>query len=277
VNLERTLGLARDGRLYPAVILHGATAAERQLAAVGLARTLLCAGEAGERPCGHCPHCRRVVWPGGEVESFHPDFHVVERDLKTSTSAEATRTVLRQAQLSPFEARGQVFVIAAAETLSAEASDALLKAIEEPGLGAPRHFLLLCPSRLDLAPTIRSRAFALFLGPAEPLGEAEVEAAAAGLLRAVVAHRAGAGGWALLAGAAALAASGGFEDPRAGRPWGLAAAAAARAAQAAGCPPEARRGLLDLADDLLQAAPLRLRGIPAERILEGLVARRLAG
>ena len=39
--------------------------------------------------------------------SFHPDFHLLSRDLKTSTSAEATRVLLRQAQLSPFEARGQ--------------------------------------------------------------------------------------------------------------------------------------------------------------------------
>ena len=276
MNLERTLELARDGRLYPAVILHGASVEVRQDAAIALARTLLCASPTESRPCGVCPHCRRLCWPGRGDESFHPDFHVLERDLKTSTSAEATRAVLRQAQLSPFEARGQVFVVAAAETLSGEASGALLKAIEEPGLGAPRHFLLLAPSRLDLPPTIRSRAFALFLGPAVALADDEIEAIAAGLLRAVAAHRDGAGGWALLAASAALAAPGGFEDPRASRPWSLAAASAVRAAQAAECPAEARRGLLDLADDLLQASPLRLRGISAERILEGLVARRLA-
>ena len=100
-------------------------------------------------------------------ERFHPDFAWLERDLKTSTSVEATRELLRAAQLSPFEARGQVFVIADAASLSGEAADALLKAIEEPGLTAPRHFLLLAPSRLDLPPTLRSRSLSVFLGAGE--------------------------------------------------------------------------------------------------------------
>jgi hypothetical protein len=38
----------------------------------------------------------------------------------------------------------------------------------------------------------------------------------------------------------------------------------------------ARRALLALAEDLLGAPLLRLRGVAAERILEGLVARHLA-
>ena len=82
---------------------------------------------------------------------------VLERDLKTSTSVEATKSFLQAAQLSPFEARGQVFVIASADTLTGEAANALLKTLEEPHSGAPRHFVLLAPSRFDLLPTVRSR------------------------------------------------------------------------------------------------------------------------
>lgn len=272
------LDSARRGRLYPSVILHGRDAVARQQAAVELARTLLCDAAAVDRPCGLCRHCRRIVWPGEEKESaFHPDFQVLERDLKTSTSVEATRDLLRTAQVSPFEARGQVFVIASAETLSGEAANALLKNLEEPHVSAPRHFLLLAPSTLDLLPTLRSRSLAVFLGPAEPVDAAAVEPLARSFAAA-------AGSWArtgaaiyLLTAADALSAAGGWEDPRAARPWATAAAAVLRSLE---LDPEttqpARRARLALAEALLGGPALRLRAVPAERILEGLVARHLA-
>lgn len=277
--LDRALELVRRGRLYPSTILHGGPEAGRRAAAVELGRALLCAAEPpAARPCGECPHCRRVAWPDAQEERFHPDFAVLERDLKTSTSAEAARQWLRAAQSAPFEARGQVFVAAEADTLSAEAGDALLKAIEEPGLASPRHFFLLAPSRLDLPPTLRSRSLALFLGPAEAPDAQRLEKAASGFAGALDRYLAGGGALLLLDAAARLAAAGDFSDPRAAAPWTLAAHAARAAALAAERPPAARRHLLALADALLgEAPPLRLRGIPAERILDGLVARHLAG
>ena len=62
----------------------------------------------------------------------------------------------------------------------------------------------------------------------------------------------------------------------------LFAAAAVRRAALGGdgeAPPEPalRRRMLALAEELLTASPLRLRGIPADRILEGLVCRHFAG
>jgi DNA polymerase III gamma/tau subunit len=169
VKLDRPLTLAIEGRLYPSVILHGGSELARFDAVITFARALLCEREAAERPCGVCRHCRRIVPPDSaeaEAASFHPDFLWLARDLKTAVSADATREMLRSAQLSPFEARGQVFVIAEAASLSAEASDALLKAIEEPFERTPRNFFLLAPSRLDLSPTLRSRSLSLHLGAA---------------------------------------------------------------------------------------------------------------
>lgn len=198
------------------------------------------------------------------------------RDLKTVTSAEAARSWLKGAQVASFEARGQVFVVAEADSLSAEAGDSLLKAIEEPGLGNPRHFLLLAPSRLDLSPTLRSRSLAVFLGPAEP-GDPEAVAALAREVGASVDRfAAGEGALYLLDAANRLAAAGDWTDPRAEAGWTLAASAARTAALEPGRAPEARRRLLELAEALLVAPPWRLRGIPAERILEGLASRHLA-
>ena len=281
MNLPAALAAARQGRLYPSVILDGGDAETRQRAALELARALLCEAPAGARPCGVCRHCRRIVWPAaaGEAAPFHPDFQVLERDLKASTSVDATRELLRTAQVSPFEARGQVFVIASAESLTGEAANALLKNLEEPHTSAPRNFFLLAPSRLDLLPTLRSRSLAVFLGAAEPIAPAAVEPLARAFAGALAAYAESGSPIYLLSAAAALAAAGGWDDPRSGRPWALAAAAVLRSLD--GPDPEGRaaagrRARLALAESLLEAPALRLRGIAAERILEGLVSRHLA-
>lgn len=288
--VARTQALARAGRLYPSLILHGADDAGRRAAAAELARTLLCErAEPAERPCGGCRHCRRIVAPpppprdgkGAKIDEeapFHPDFALLERDAKTVTSAEATRDFLRAAHSAPFEARGQVFVVAEADTLSGEAADALLKLLEEPGLGAPRHFLLLAPSRLDLSATLRSRSLAVYLGAAVREDPARLEKLAGGVAANLAQFARRRSALDLLDAAAKLAKAGDFKDARAQGPWSAAAQIVRAAALADATPPQFRRPLLELAHDLLaEAPPLRLRGISAERILEGLVSRRLAG
>ncbi len=279
MSLPAALTSARQGRLYPAVILDGGDVEIRRRAALELARTLLCAAAPEARPCGVCRHCRRIVWPdtsGGETAAFHPDFQVLERDLKASTSVDATRELLKTAQFSPFEARGQVFVVASAESLTGEAANALLKNLEEPHVTSPRNFLLLAPSRLDLLPTLRSRSLAVFLGAAEPVDPEAVEPLARSFSAAATAYARSGAPIFLLNAAAALASAGGWEDPRAGRPWALAAAAVLRSLELEPGEPGARRARLALAESLLESPALRLRGITADRILEGLVARHLA-
>jgi DNA polymerase III, delta subunit len=275
VNLEGARATARQGRLYPSVILHGADAAARQEAAIELARILLCLAPEEERPCLVCRHCRRIAWPE-EGGAFHPDFQVLERDLKASTSVDATRGMLRTAQVSPFEARGQVFVVASAESLTPEAANALLKALEEPHLTAPRNFFLLAPSSIDLLRTLRSRSLALYLGPAEAVDGAATLPLARAFGAAVGEYTRTGSSVYLLTAAEALGSAGGFEDPRSGRPWGIAASAVLALSRESTLEEKARRALLALAEELLGGPALRLRGIPPERILEGLVARHLA-
>jgi hypothetical protein len=201
--------------------------------------------------------------------------HFLERDLRTATSAGAPKAFLKQAYSAPFEARGQVFVITEADTLSGEAADALLKILEEPPLRTARHFLLLAGSRLDLLPTLRSRSLTLYLGSGEgfqdemlaPLVEAFGQAMDAFFQQPSAIY--------LLSAATALGSAPGWEDPRARRPWSLAAAVVLRYLPRA---PDARarRTLLEMAEALLNAPRLRLRGIPHGRILEGLLARHLS-
>lgn len=300
MNGADALELARRGELYPGVILHGASGAHRRRLAFQLARTLLCSAPAEGRPCGECRHCRRIPLPdplqegaeggggatrGGE-ESFHPDLQVLERDLKTSTSVEATKALLKGAQVSPFEARGQVFIVANAETLTGEAANALLKTLEEPHTSAPRHFFLLAPSELDLLPTLRSRSLSVYLGPAERLPEEKVEELVEELAACLAGWlETGSPAW-LLTAAAVIERAGEWTDPRASRPWALGARALVLARERAErhLPENARavgdrsfsRAVLAAAEELLGAPALRLRGIQAGRILEGVLVKHLA-
>jgi len=269
-----SLEAARRGRLYPSVILHGGSFEKRRDAALLLARAVLCEAEIASRPCGACRHCRRIAWPDSDSQRFHPDATWLLRDLKTSTSVEATRALMQAAQMAPFEARGQVFVIANAETLTPEAANAMLKVLEEPPVRAPRNFLLLAPSRLDLLPTLRSRSLSIFLGAAEPLDRAEIEDRAARLARSLVDFRRDGSPLHLILAAGDLADDAGFQDARAAEPWARAAATVLRVGER--FEGEDRRALLDLSQELLAAAEWRLRGITAERIVEGLVSRHLA-
>lgn len=275
MSFEEVLGLARQGQLYPSLILHGNEMEARQEAALTLSQALLCELAPQDRPCGSCRQCRRIVWPEKGSDTFHPDFQVLERDLKTSTSVDAVKRFLQVAQVSPFEARGQVFVIASAESLTGEAANALLKALEEPAVSAPRHFQLLAPSQFDLLATLRSRSLAIYLGAAQAVDEESIEAMAQQVAQCVAGFSQSGSGVYLLALASSLNEAGGWQDPRSGRPWALAARAILVSLTLPQTPPGARPRLLALADALLTGADFRIRGIPPERILEGLVSKHL--
>lgn len=267
--------LARAQRLYPAVILSGGSAEARQEAALRLARALLCAAPPKERPCDRCRHCSRIAWPGEEAP-FHPDFRVLLRDRRTVTSTESARALIEEWQRHPFEARGQVFVVAEADTLAPEASDALLKALEEPGTQAPRTFLLLAPAAGELPATLRSRCLRFFLGN-PPLPEERISALVEKLCDVLERYFRGEGSVYLLAASQLLVDAADFADPQDARPFLLVARAVLEVALRFEGDPARRRALLELANDLLEAPAWRLRGISPERILSGLVSQRLAG
>ncbi|MDT7545342.1 MAG: polymerase subunit delta [Actinomycetota bacterium] len=116
----------------------------RSVAARGFAAALQC--ESGG--CGHCPACHQVL--GGT----HADVDVVVPEGLSLGVAEVRRIVAHTAR-RPTAGRWQVTLIEDADRMPDYASNALLKAIEEP---PPRGVLLLCaPSVEDLLPTIRSR------------------------------------------------------------------------------------------------------------------------
>jgi DNA polymerase-3 subunit delta' len=139
--------LARSPRLASTLLFCGPPGSGRRAAATALAQALLCESPP-ESPCGACAACRRVA------SGRHPDFNVWEAEGR-EVKVDQARALRSLTQMRPFEARLQVHLIPEAERMNEEASNALLKTLEEP---SPRAVLiLLAASPALLLPTIRSR------------------------------------------------------------------------------------------------------------------------
>lgn len=120
------------------------------------ARAFAAALECPDRGCGHCSHCRTVM------HGTHADVRSVVPEGLT-ISVREMRAVVQVAARRPVTGPWQVVLIEDADRLTEGASNALLKAVEEP----PPHtvFLLCAPSTHpdDVSVTIRSRCRVLAL------------------------------------------------------------------------------------------------------------------
>jgi len=122
----------------------------RSNTAVAFAAALLC--ESGG--CNNCLNCRTAI------AGTHADIELIETE-GLSIKIDEIRELITRASWSPSVGGYRVVVIEDADRLTESAANALLKAIEEPGL---RTVWLLCaPSATDVLPPIRSRTRSIVL------------------------------------------------------------------------------------------------------------------
>jgi DNA polymerase-3 subunit delta' len=146
--------LAR-GRLPGALLLSGPAGVGKKKLALEVARVLVCETGAAEA-CGRCGGCLRAA------KAIHPDVFLIEPATATAIKIDQVRDAAREILSRPFEGRARVFVIDEAHLMTEEASNALLKSLEEP---APTsHVLLVTGSPQALLPTIRSRCQTIRVG-----------------------------------------------------------------------------------------------------------------
>ncbi|MFW6125790.1 MAG: ATP-binding protein [Chloroflexota bacterium] len=188
--LDRSL---KNGRLAHAYLLVGPPHVGKMRLAKELAKALNCSGE--DRPCGVCAQCRRIE--GGS----HADVQVIGVDAKTEIGIDQMREMQHCASLKPFEGRCRVFIVDGAEHLSREATNCLLKTLEEPPPAV--QLMVLTANDRSVLPTVLSRCQRLELQPL-PLAvvqKALVERSGIGPERAaMLAHVSGGClGWAMAA------------------------------------------------------------------------------
>lgn len=142
--------LARD-RLAHAYLFEGPPGVGKRSAAIALAMALNCeaARAPGESACGACDTCRRIG------AGLHPDVVTITAEGPQIVMEQA-QGIVALAQQRPHEAHARVVVIDDADRLNANASNCLLKTLEEPLRGT--HLVLITSAPDKLLGTIRSRA-----------------------------------------------------------------------------------------------------------------------
>lgn len=147
-------------RLSHAYLLVGPPGSGKHTFARQIAAALACEAHDGPMPCGECAPCQAIL------ADRDPDVIIVSRGDRVTLGVEQLRGVLSDLYVAPNWHEDKVYLIEDAETMTSQAQNALLKALEEP----PRHvrFLLLAADEGAMLETIRSRAPILRMGYIPP-------------------------------------------------------------------------------------------------------------
>ncbi|MFH1458001.1 MAG: DNA polymerase III subunit [Candidatus Omnitrophota bacterium] len=148
-------GYIEQGRLPGSLLFVGPEGVGKKLIAQTLAKALNCP-EAILDSCDRCPSCLKID------RYQHPDIRVI-RSQGAEIKIEDIRQLQRDMSLRPYEAKTKAFIIDDAHRLTAEASGALLKVLEEP---PPNSLIILISDKpVLLFKTIVSRCRTLRFSP----------------------------------------------------------------------------------------------------------------
>lgn len=140
-------------RLGHAYILEGPAGTGKHTLALQIAAALACERKNEDGvplPCLQCPSCRKIL------SGNSPDVIPVGREDKATLGVETVRKMRASAFMAPNELDDKIYVFEDAQTMTAQAQNALLLILEEPP--AYLRFLLLTDGSIPLLETVRSRA-----------------------------------------------------------------------------------------------------------------------
>src|SRR6266850_2415320 len=148
-HVTETLANAiKKDRVAHAYIFSGARGVGKTTAARILAKAMNCINGPTAEPCGVCDSCREIA-AGSSLD-------VIEIDAASNRGIDQIRELREMVRYAPAAARSKVVILDEAHMLTGEASNALLKTLEEP----PDRviFVMATTEPENLVDTIRSRS-----------------------------------------------------------------------------------------------------------------------
>jgi DNA polymerase III subunit gamma/tau len=138
----------KNDRVAHAYIFSGARGVGKTTAARILAKALNCIKGPTPDPCGECDSCKEIA-AGSSLD-------VIEIDAASNRGIDQIRELREMVRYAPAASRSKVVILDEAHMLTGEASNALLKTLEEP----PDRviFVMATTQPEDLVDTIRSRS-----------------------------------------------------------------------------------------------------------------------
>jgi DNA polymerase-3 subunit gamma/tau len=148
-HVTRTLSNAiQSGRVAHAYIFSGARGVGKTTTARILAKALNCVKGPGAEPCNECDSCREI--------GLGNSLDVIEIDAASNRGIDQIRELREMVRYAPAGGRYKVVILDEAHMLTDEASNALLKTLEEPPDKVI--FVMATTEPESLAETIRSRS-----------------------------------------------------------------------------------------------------------------------
>lgn len=145
----------QESRLSGGYLFSGPQGIGKKLTARTLAKAVNCQ-ESVFDSCDACISCRKIE------NNQHPDIHIIETG-DSELKIEYIRQLQKEINLKSYEAKVKVFIIDDAHNLTAEASNAILKILEEPPRGS---IIILITDKPALLPkTVISRCKILKFAP----------------------------------------------------------------------------------------------------------------
>ena len=150
---------AARGTLSHALLFTGS--GDREGAARFAAAAMECRAK-GDRPCGDCPDCRKIL------AGIHPDVITVRDPEHKNIAVEVVRAVRADAYIRPNEGIRKIYVFPDCALLTEQDQNVLLKVVEE---GPPYAAFLFCAENAAVVlQTLRSRCVEIKLHPAPETG-----------------------------------------------------------------------------------------------------------
>lgn len=149
----------KKGRISHAYLLQGGRGTGKEEMAALITKGLFCENKTGIEPCLHCNNCRRID------SQNHPDVHLIEPE-EQSIKIEQIKNLQKEFAYSGLESNQKVYIIKAADTLTVNAANRILKFLEEPSKQTTA--IMLTENSQSILATIRSRCQVIDLHPLNP-------------------------------------------------------------------------------------------------------------